>query len=156
MLLNTVAVSNLLCELNNGKLLIVDSHRRSGLILFKPFYAEFAGPGAAIGGVFDHHCKSIMPVGDFSATEPTSQEERQKSYLIRRQWIRLTHQITEHPVTEERVQMILKQFENYFDSSTVAQLPDEVFALMVGVLPQTVHRVRHVLNRPQLEVIHQD
>ncbi len=39
--------------------------------------------------------------------------------------------------------MILNQFENYFGAETVAQLPDEAFALLVGVLPQTIRMMRH-------------
>jgi len=59
--------------------------------------------------------------------------ERQKAYLIRRQWIRLIRQITEKPVPQQRVQKILEQFEQYFDSETVAQLPDE--ALLISRRP---------------------
>jgi len=45
-----------------------------------------------------------------------SHEERQRAYLIRRQWIRLIKQITEKPVPQQRVQKIIEQFEQYFDS----------------------------------------
>ena len=83
-----------------------------------------------------------MPVGNLSLLAPDSHEERQKAYLIRRQWIRLMKQITEKPIPQQRVQKILEQFEQYFDAETVAQLPDEAFALLVGVLPQTVNAVR--------------
>lgn len=73
---------------------------------------------------------------------PESYEERQKAYLIRRQWIRLIKQITENPVPQQRVQKILDQFEQYFPPTTVADLPDVAFALLVGVLPQTAGMVR--------------
>jgi hypothetical protein len=38
--------------------------------------------------------------------------------------------------------MILNQFENYFGSEIVAQVPDDAFALLVGVLPQTIELIR--------------
>ncbi|MGC8711455.1 MAG: hypothetical protein ACP5RH_03600 [Leptodesmis sp.] len=129
--------------LANGQLLVVNSRKRNGLILCKEYHAEFAGPGSAIGSFFDLDCKQVIPVGDLSLVEPENQEERQRAYLIRRQWIRLTHQLTDNPVALQRAQMILNHFENYFGAETVKQIPDEAFALMVGVLPQTVKSLRN-------------
>ncbi len=133
---------DLLTQLNSGQLLVVNSRRRNGLIIYKRFHAEFAGPGAAVGSFFDLDCKRAIPVGDLSLVYPETQEERQKAYLIRRQWIRLTQQLTDNPLPLQRAQMILNQFENYFGSEIVAQMPDEAFALLVGVLPQTVRMMR--------------
>ena len=128
--------------LHGGQVLMVNNRRRNGLILYKRYHAEFAGPGAAVGGFYDRDCGQALPVGHLSLLSPESHEERQRAYLIRRQWIRLIKQITEKPVPTQRVQKILEQFELYFDSETVAHLPDVAFALLVGVLPQTVRRVR--------------
>lgn len=128
--------------LHSGQVLVVNSRRRNGLILYKGFHAEFAGPGAAVGSIHDLDCQLALPVGNLSLLSPDSHEERQKAYLIRRQWIRLMKQITEKPTPQQRVQKILEQFEQYFDEETVAQLPDEAFALLVGVLPQTVSAIR--------------
>lgn len=135
-------VRDVLTQLNSGQLLVVNSRRRNGLIIYKRFHAEFAGPGAAVGSFFDVDCQRAVPVGDLSLVYPENQEERQKAYLIRRQWIRLTQQLTDNPVPLQRAQMILNQFENYFGAEMVAQLPDEAFALLVGVLPQTVRMMR--------------
>lgn len=134
--------TELLKLLHSGQMLMVNSRRRNGLILYKRHHAEFAGPGAAVGGFYDRDCEWALPVGNLSLLSPESHEERQKAYLIRRQWIRLTKQITEKTLPQQRVQKILEQFEQYFEAETVAQLPDEAFALLVGVLPQTVITVR--------------
>ena len=134
--------SSILKLLHSGQVLMVNNRRRNGLILYKRYHAEFAGPGAAVGNLYDRDCELALPVGHLSLLSPESHEERQKAYLIRRQWIRLIRQITEKPEPRQRVQKILEQFEQYFDSETVAQLPDEAFALLVGVLPQTVRLVR--------------
>lgn len=134
--------SSILKLLHSGQVLMVNNRRRNGLILYKRYHAEFAGPGAAVGNLYDRDCELALPVGHLSLLSPESHEERQKAYLIRRQWIRLIRQITEKPEPQQRVQKILEQFEQYFDSETVAQLPDEAFALLVGVLPQTVRLVR--------------
>lgn len=136
------STDEILDRLAQAELLIVNSRRRNGLIICKQFYAEFAGPGAAVGGFFDRDCQEIIPVGELSLVYPENQEERQKAYLIRRQWIRLTHQLTDNPVPLQRAQMIMNQFENYFGADTVQKIPDEAFSLLVGVLPQTIRTLR--------------
>jgi hypothetical protein len=143
--------SKILTQMKAGQLLVVSSRRRNGLIIYKQFYAGFAGPGAAVGSFFDLDCQRILPVGDLSLLGPDSQEERQKAYLIRRQWIRLTQQLTDNPHPVQRAQKILTQFDNYFGAEIVDQLPDEAFALMVGVLPQTIRSVRLNSNDPPLK-----
>jgi hypothetical protein len=135
--------SDILTMLHSGKVLTVNSKRRNGLILFKRYHAEFAGPGAAVGGDYDRDCLGALAIGNLSLLSPETHEERQKAYLIRRQWIRLIRQITESSLASKRVIKILDQFEQYFPSEMVSQLPDEAFALLVGVLPQTVANVRH-------------
>jgi hypothetical protein len=121
---------------------MVDSRRRNGLILIKPFHAEFAGPGAAVGGAFDVDSQQAIPVGDFCLVCPVSAADRQKAFGIRRHWVRLTEQLTAKPVALERAQMLLTQFEQYFDSETAAQIPDRALALLVGVFPQTIRAAR--------------
>ena len=128
-------------NLNNDKLLMVNRRRPNGLIIFKRYHAEFAGPGAAVGSFFDGDCQ-VLPVGDLSLIAPKSDQERQDAYLIRRQWAHLTQKTTESPVPEARVHKILQQFDSYFGAETVAKVPDNAFALLVGVLPQTVRKVR--------------
>lgn len=144
-------VSDILTQLSHGQSLIVNSRRRNGLIIYKQFHAEFAGPGAAVGNLFDRDCKRVLAVGDLSLVYPKAPDERQKAYLIRRQWIRLTQQITDNPLPVQRVQMILNQFENYFGAELVSRLPSEAFALMVGVLPQTVEIVRYCPDHPAMK-----
>jgi hypothetical protein len=131
-------------ELSSGKLLLVDSRRRNGLILIKHFHAEFAGPGAAVGGAFDVDSQHAIPVGDFCLVYPQSPEERQKAFGIRRHWVRLTEQLTAKPEALERAQMLLTQFEQYFDPVTVAQIPDRALALLIGVFPQTIRSARQL------------
>jgi len=125
-----------------NELLIVSPRRRNGLILFKRYHAEFAGPGAAVGGLIDRECQRVLPVGNLSLLSPESSEERQRAYLIRRQWVRLTIEITDNPTPLQRAQRILNQFEGFFESEIIAQLPDEALAFLVGVLPETIRKVR--------------
>ncbi|MFQ3617373.1 MAG: hypothetical protein SNJ50_11775 [Cyanobacteriota bacterium] len=132
----------LLRYIREGRVLAVNKRKRNGLVLYKQFHAEFAGPGAAVGGVFDADCQKVIPVGNLSLVAPETHEERQEAYLIRRQWIRLTQQFTDTSEAIQRAKKILNQFETYFDAPTIARIPDESFALMVGVMPSTIRLAR--------------
>ena len=140
----------LLEALQRGELWMINARRKNGLILKKPYHVDFAGPGAIIGGIFDKNVTQIIPVGHLSLVRPEASSERQKAYLIRRQWVKLLKQITDKPLPEKRAQVILNQFENWFDLETAAQLSDETFAMLIGVLPQTVGRVRSRVNRSEI------
>lgn len=133
--------------LQDKKLLVINPKKKNGLILIKTYYAEFAGPGSIVGGCFDQDLQKVIPVGKLSLIPPSNHSERQRAYLIRRQWVRLIKQITDNPIPQERAQVILNQFEHWFDANTANQVPDEVFALIVGVLPETITKARDVVNR---------
>ncbi len=139
-----LAKSELVARICQGEVLIVNKKRRNGLIVGKRFHAEFAGPGAVVGGPFDRDCQWLIPIGNFSLVTPQSYDERRSAYLIRRQWIRLVHELTQAENPLERAAAIIGQLENYFDRQVVAGLPDRALALLVGTQPQTVSRARKV------------
>lgn len=129
---------------------MVNPRRKNGLILRKTYYGDFAGPGSIIGGIFDQDVVAVIPVGSLSLLTPTPGTEQEKAHLIRRQWVRLLQQITEKSTSEQRAQTILNQFEHWFDLETAAQITDDVFADLVGVLPQTIAKVRNRVNRSEI------
>lgn len=133
---------DILAKIRGNDLWVVNSRRRNGLIIHKEFYTEFAGPGAAIGGGLDSDCRAVIPLGSLSLIAPDSAEAQQKALKIRLQWVRLTQNFTDKPIPLDRAQLILEQFKSYFDQSIVDTVPDEAFALLVGVLPYTVRRAR--------------
>ena len=135
--------TEILAQLQSQELLVINPRRKNGLIIYKKFHAEFAGPGAVIGGKLDSDALEILTVGKLSLINPQTSEAKIQAYKMRRQWVRLTKQITDNPIPIERAQIILNQFEHWFDAETVAQLPDQAFALLVGVLPQTINKVRN-------------
>ncbi|VEP14059.1 conserved hypothetical protein [Hyella patelloides LEGE 07179] len=134
---------DILKQIQSQKLLVVNPRRKNGLIVYKKYHAEFVGPGAIVGGQFDANALAVTAVGKLSLMVPQTSEQRRQAYKMRRQWVKLTKQITDNPVPTERARVILNQFEHWFDTDTVAQLPDEAFALLVGVLPQTIRKVRY-------------
>ena len=136
-------IEELLSRLAARELLIVNPRRKNGLIVYKKYHAEFVGPGAIVGGQFDLDATNILAVGSISLVYPQNSQQRKQAYKMRRQWVRLTKQIIDNPEPSQRAQVILNQFEHWFDAETVAALPDEAFALLVGVLPQTIRKVRN-------------
>lgn len=138
--------------IRRGQVWAINSRRRNGLILYKTFHAEFAGPGAAVGGSYDQDCHLVIPVGNLILAQPVSHNDRQNAYLIRRQWIKLTQQFTDQSSPTQRAQMILNQFETYFDQQTIARVPDEAFAMLVGVLPYSVRMARRPPGKMNVKV----
>lgn len=109
-------------QLKQGELLIVNPRRKNGLIIYKTYHAEFAGPGAIVGGQFDLDVSKLLAVGNLSLVTPSNSQARKQAYKMRRQWVKLTKQIIDNPVPTERAQVILNQFEHWFDVATVADL----------------------------------
>jgi hypothetical protein len=135
----------ILSKIRGDALWVINPRKRNGLIIHKGFYTEFAGPGAAIGGRLDTDCNHFIPLGSLSLISPESPEEQQKALKIRLQWVRLTQNFTDKPEALERAQLILEQFKSYFDQGIIKQVPDEAFALMVGVFPYTIQKARALL-----------
>ena len=129
-------------QIQAGKLLVVSRNRRNGIILYKRFHADFAGPGAAVGGSLDRDCIGILPVGNLRLKQPVSNQDLEEAYRIRRQWTILTGQLTDTSSPEKRAKMILSQFDNYFEPRIVASIPDEALGLMVGIFPKTIAEAR--------------
>lgn len=128
-------------------LLAVSEHKRSGLILCKPFHAEFAGPGAAVGTLVDFECVVMIAIGSPEIIELVSHEERQRAYSRRIQWMRWLQKITDHSDPVQRVEKLFSGLEAFFGNLVLACLSDEVLALLAGVLPQTVAVARSQYRR---------
>lgn len=133
---------DILEKIKSQELFVVNPRRKNGLIVYKKYHAEFVGPGAIVGGQFDQNVTKVIEVGIPSLIVPKNSEERRQAYKMRRQWVKLTKQITDNQIANERARVILNQFEHWFDGETVKKLPDEAFAMLVGVLPQTIRQVR--------------
>jgi hypothetical protein len=118
----------------------------NAIIIYHRHHAELAGPGAAVGGVFDVDCCRIIPVGKVSLVYPASRSERQKAYTLRQQWTLFTLKAMESWVPLQRAQNLLMLLYKYFDPQVIDQLPDEVLAQLVGVLPKTIATIRRALE----------
>jgi hypothetical protein len=123
-------------------LLAVGEQKRSGLILCKSHHAEFAGPGAAVGTLVDQGCETVIAIGAPEIINLATHDDRQKAYGRRIQWVRWLQKITDNPDASQRVEKLFAGLEAFFGSQVLTNLPDEVLALLAGVLPQTVALTR--------------
>jgi len=123
-------------------LLVVGEQKRSGLILCKQYYAEFAGPGAAICNPFKAGYERIIAIGSPEIIEVTSYEERQQAYGRRIQWVRWLQRIVSEPEATQRAEKLFAGFEEFFGSEILSGLPNDVLALLAGVLPHTITLLR--------------
>jgi hypothetical protein len=112
---------------------------QGGLILQKPFYAEFVGPGAAVGGVFDIQCTSAYVLGNVQFLELTTYAERQQAFQKR---IALIEKFQEAVLVEasplHRACLIVNQLYQWFGVDETKRIPNELLAQLVGVLPGTI------------------
>ncbi len=153
--------TEILGSLQSGQLLRIKGERGSALIICHRHHAELAGPGAAVGSLFDLDCHRTIPIGKIALVYPESRPERLKAYRIRQEWLRFTQKGMESHVPLQRAQNILILLTKYFGGGTVIQLPDEIVAQLVGVLPKTIQIARRSIqlkledlqqNAPQISV----
>lgn len=128
--------------LSFDRLLAVGETKRGGLILCKSHYAEFAGPGAAIACPTASGYLFIIMIGDLDLVEVISFTDRQRAYSRRIQWVRWLQKIVFHADPIQRAEKLFLGFEEFFSGRVVSQIPDEILALLAGVLPQTIAAVR--------------
>ncbi|MEQ9550147.1 MAG: hypothetical protein RIM23_11075 [Coleofasciculus sp. G3-WIS-01] len=134
--------TEILSQLKTGQLLRVNSTHGNAIIIRHRHHAELAGPGAAVGGLFDADCTRVIPIGTLSLVYPESRYERQKAYLLRQRWILFTQHAMTTYVPLHRAKILLSLLYKYFDAQLIDELSDEVIAQLVGVLPKTIDRVR--------------
>lgn len=141
--------TQILPQLKSGQMLMLDPQRQSGLIICKTHHAELAGPGAAVGGLCDLACVRAIALGDLALIRPESYEVRQQAYSRRQHWMDLTQKAMQPSVALRRAEAILTLLGLYFEAEAISQLPDEVLALLVGVLPRTINLARQPAQRSE-------
>jgi hypothetical protein len=124
--------------LKSGQLLAVTDGATSGIILKKPFFAEYIGPGAAIGGLFDLKCVTIYTLGQAEFTAPVTLGERQEAFRRRIDQIEAMQNLCQAEVPLRRAIDLLDMLCDRFGIDEIRSIPNEVLAQVVGVLPATI------------------
>ncbi|NEO98005.1 MAG: hypothetical protein F6K58_04745 [Symploca sp. SIO2E9] len=150
----TVQPTEIVNRLQSGQRLRVNGCRGNAIIICHRHHSELAGPGAAVGGVFDLDCDRVIPVGKISIVYPQSRLERHNSYILRQKWILFTQKAMESYVPLQRAKNLLILLEKYFEPQLIDPLSDEILAQLVGVLPKTIGAVRQSLKSRQEQKLH--
>lgn len=133
--------------LQNRHLIAIASESKGGLILCKRYHAELIGPGAALGGILDLDCTQVMIIGRIFLYELRSYSESQQALDNRQKWIYYLQNLVKLSDPLMRSQKILHLLSNFFESeSEMAHLPDEILAMLAGVLPNTITLARKYHN----------
>jgi len=128
---------------SSDEILVLGERKKSGLIVCKTHYAEFVGPGAAVFSPAETDLLGVIAIAYPVLKRVKTSQARQKAYNIRIQWMRWLQKITaseKNPI--KRSEKLLFSLKEFFGPSIVGQLPDEALALLIGVLPRTMHEVR--------------
>jgi hypothetical protein len=124
--------------LKSGQLLAVTDSETSGIILQKPFFAEFIGPGAAVGGLFDLKCVTIYTLGKAEFTAPSTQEERQVAFRRRIDNIAAMQALCQSEAPLRRAIDLLDLLCKHGGVDEIRSIPNDVLAKVVGVMPGTI------------------
>jgi hypothetical protein len=122
----------------SGQLLVLKPNCRGGLIIQKPFYADFVGPGAAVGGSFDIQSTSVYVMGEVEFYAPTTYEERQQAFQTRIAYIQKLQEVLSVSSSIHRACLIIHQLSLWLGVSHVRRIPFELVAQLGGVLPKSV------------------
>lgn len=137
--------------LTSGQLLALAADSQGWLLIQKPYFAEFVGPGAAVGGSFDVRCTNVYVIGQVRFQAPVPQAERQQAYQQRIHYIEKLQEIASEPSPLSRARSMVQQLYEWCSVEEVNQIPSELIALLIGVLPGTVTiaRQERLQDRPR-------
>jgi hypothetical protein len=124
--------------LKSGQLLSLTMNPKSGIILQKPYFAEFIGPGAAVGGMFDLQCVTIYTLGKVEFTAPATMDERQQAFQRRMKDIEMMQELCQSDVPLARSIGFLDMLCDRFGAEQIRTIPNDVLAKVMGVLPGTI------------------
>ncbi|NJP10175.1 MAG: hypothetical protein HC866_12420 [Leptolyngbyaceae cyanobacterium RU_5_1] len=101
-------------------------------------FADFAGPGAAVGGEFDRHCTAVYTVGAIRLRQAATRVERKQTLQTRIVYAEALAAITETSVPLRRGCLIVEQLCQWLPTELAETIPAELVGKLVGVLPTTV------------------
>lgn len=135
--------SALIHRLTSGHILTITPDSQGGLLLVKPFYTDFAGPGAAIGGEFDRSCTAVYPVGNLRFQTLLNQRDRQDALHTRITYVEQLSVILDNPYPLQRAQLMTRYLADCLPGNLSLTVSAELIAGLAGVLPDTVRFVWH-------------
>ncbi|MGR3278861.1 hypothetical protein ACSYAD_27725 [Acaryochloris marina NIES-2412] len=125
-------------SLQDGQLRSIVNHQHMGVILQKKYYAEYIGPGAAIGGHLDMECVNIYVLGEVEYDVPENNEKRYGAFQKRIKNIEQLQEICEISSPIYRGIAVLEMLIQQFSLEEIQRVPNNLLAMLVGVVPATI------------------
>lgn len=126
----------------SGQFLCLSPECQGGLIIHKSFYADFVGPGAAVGSSFDVNCTSVYAIGKVEFCVPATYSERQQAFQQRMAYSQQLQDIVGEEAPLHRSILMLNQLSQWVGAEEVTKIPDELVARLAGVLTKTIKVAR--------------
>lgn len=123
----------------SGQLLCLKSQCLSGVILQKPYFADFIGPGAVVGGAFDLQCTSVYLLGSVEFMVPETPAARRTAFQQRISYVDYLQEISQLPSPIRRSHAIISWLSQQFGQDEVSKIPHQLLAALVGVLPESIN-----------------
>lgn len=128
----------LLHRITSGKVWAIAPDVKGGLLLVKPFYVDFAGAGAAVGGEFDDDCVAVFIVGDVQLQPVVTQRDREATIHTRKTYAKQLSAILDVPQAAQRGRFMLAQLATWLPGNLSLTISAELVAGLAGVLPRTI------------------
>ena len=126
----------------SGQFLSLTTDCQGAIILQKPFYADFIGPGGVVGSSLDVNCTSVYVIGTVKFCAPTAVSERQQAFQQRMAYSQQLQEIVQVEAPLRRAFLILHQLSQWIGAEATKKIPDELVARLAGLLPKTVKLAR--------------
>ncbi len=128
--------------LQSGQLLQISPQCRGGLILRNAHFAEFVGPGAAVGCSFDIRVTQVFPIGEVQLVHPEQIATKQQAYQRRHSYMRKQQELIAEPSALKRAHNIYGFLCKHYGTKAVADISNELLANLAAVLPSTIQSLR--------------
>lgn len=124
--------------LQSGHCLRLSATSQGGLIIQKPFYADFAGAGAAVGCSFDGDCVAIYVLGTVEFELPMTFADRQAAFQQRIAYSDRISNIAIVRCHDHRATLIVNQLCEWAGLDEAQKIPAAWIARLVGVSPRRI------------------
>lgn len=139
---NSTSRSLPLSFFKSGQFFSLTTNSPGGIILQKPFYADFVGAGGVVGSNIDINCTSIYVIGSVEFCSPTTYSERQQAFQKRMAYSQTLQDIAQVEAPLRRAFLMLHQLSQWVGVEEAKEIPDELLAQLAGLLSKTARLAR--------------
>ncbi len=118
--------------------LFVSPEHQGGVLLQKPFYVDFVGPGALLDGRIDAGYKAMYSIGTVHLSVAMTLEERSKARQQRLAYSCRLAEIARFYDARRRAIAIVQQMCEWVGEDNAQLMSPDLMGRLVGVFPKTI------------------